>query len=212
MRFENVYVGNIRNAMRGMRNPMSGWERSDTTELSVGPQDKILANKLVHGGPPHRKFLRQVFVSVDIVKAPAYWMHEFATYKVGTTLDCSSTMHKITSRPLAADDFEEPETGIERSILGDLIQAVNVCRDAYLDAKGGGDTGRAERFFRSMKRLLPHSYLYERMTWTANYEVLRNIWQWRHNHRLPAWHEFCRDFIEQLPCSTWLTAKECYDG
>lgn len=209
MTFENVYVGNFQNALRGMRNPMSGWMKSDTDGVVVGKEDQKLADRLVKAGPPHRKFLRQIFVSVDILKAPAYWMHEFATYKVGTTLDCSSTMHKLTSRPLEDGDFEIPESDVERCELTHTIQALNRCRQFYLLAKENGGTEEAERYFRMMKRVLPHSYLYERLTWTANYEVLRNIWKWRHNHRLPVWRQFCEDFIERLPgAKPWITSED----
>jgi len=218
MTFENIEVSHMRHALRGMRNPMSGWAKSDTREnpvplddgttmphVVVGESDAKLAETLIRGGAPHRKFMRQISVIVDICKAPAYWMHEFATYKVGTTLDCSSTMHKITSRPLTVEDFETPETDLERAVLGDTIQALNICRDNYMLAKGDGDDKEAEFYFRSMKRMLPHSYLYERLTWTCSYENLIEIWYWRHAHRLPAWHTFCKDFIEKLPHSEWIT-------
>lgn len=205
MTFENIEVSHLQHALRGMRNPMSGWDRSDTSEYGlVGPSDRKLAETLIKAGPPHRKFMRQISVIVDIVKMPAYLMHEFATYKVGTTADCSSTMHKITSRPLTAGDFEAPETDIENAMLGDTIQALNISRDNYLLAKGDGNVEEAERIFRSMKRMLPHSYLYERITWTCSYENLIEIWRWRHAHRLPAWHVFCKEFIEKLPYSEWI--------
>lgn len=209
MTFENVYVGNFQNALRGMRNPMSGWLKSDTDGICVGKEDQKLADRLVKAGSPHRKFLRQIFVGVDILKAPAYWLHEFATYKVGTTLDCSSTMHKLTSRPLGDLDFESPETDVERCELSHTIRALNKCRQFYLLAKDSGGTEEAERYFRMMKRTLPHSYLYERLTWTANYEVLRNIWKWRHNHRLPVWRQFCEEFIESLPgAKDWIVSED----
>jgi hypothetical protein len=205
MTFENIEVSHIRHALRGMRNPMSGWDKSDSTDESVGPRDDDLAKRLIRAGQPHRKFMRQISVIVDICKMPAYLMHEFATYKVGTTLDCSSTMHKITSRPLTYEDFEKTETTGEFNIIGDVIAALNTARGDYLRFKESGNVEAAEKAFRSMKRMLPHSYLYERLTWTCSYENLVEIWKWRRGHRLPAWHQFCEDFIEKLPHAEWIT-------
>lgn len=224
MKFQNISVYNIQNAIRGMRNPLMSHEKSDTDSgyywhtddgssacgswtPTLGPNDYALAKRLILAGEPHRKFLRQIFVSVDLLKVPSYLMHEFATYKVGTTLDCSSTLHKITSRPLTADDFETPETNEERLLLGDTIMVLNSLRQQYLICKNENNDAQAESYFRAMKRTLPHSYLYEAMTWTANYEVLSNIYYWRHNHRLPAWHDFCNNFIKQLPYSEFITRE-----
>lgn len=215
MEFKNIEVSHMTHALRGMRNAMSGWGKSDTMDVVdevlhkhdtvVGISDRELARRLIKSGAPHRKFMRQISVIVDICKMPAYFMHEFATYKVGTTSDSSSTTHKLTSRPLTADDFERPETEIERLNLGDTIVVLNTLRESYLAAKEVGDNDRAERNFRSMKRMLPHSYLYERITWTCSYENLIEIWRWRRNHRLPAWHEFCEKFIANLPYSEFIT-------
>lgn len=210
MEFINIEVSHIQHALRGMRNAMSGWDKSDTRVLAggnadVGPSDRDLARRLIKAGAPHRKYMRQISVIVDICKMPAYFMHEFATYKVGTTADSSSTMHKITSRDLTLDDFEEPETGLERVQLARTLQALNEARREYLEAKANGSADGAERIFRSMKRMLPHSYLYERITWTCSYENLIEIWRWRRNHRLPAWHEFCEKFIAKLPYSEFIT-------
>lgn len=210
MEFLNIEVSHLQHALQGMRNAMSGWDKSDTQVLlnksvDVGPSDRDLARRLIKAGAPHRKFMRQISVIVDICKVPAYFMHEFATYKVGTTADSSSTMHKITSRDLTLDDFEEPETGLERVQLARTLQALNEARREYLEAKANGSADGAERIFRSMKRMLPHSYLYERITWTCSYENLIEIWRWRRNHRLPAWHEFCEKFIAKLPYSEFIT-------
>lgn len=215
MEFINIEVSHLQHALRGMRNAMSGWDKSDTIVVAddllhtvdtvVGTNDRDLARRLIKAGAPHRKFMRQISVIVDICKMPAYFMHEFATYKVGTTADSSSTMHKITSRVLTTDDFEVPETALERSQLMSTVTALNLARTSYLSAKNAGDTELAERIFRSMKRMLPHSYLYERITWTCSYENLIEIWRWRRNHRLPAWHEFCEKFIAKLPYSEFIT-------
>ena len=214
MEFKNIEVSHLQHALRGMRNAMSGWDKSDTQVLldrsvDVGPSDRDLARRLIKAGAPHRKFMRQISVIVDICKMPAYFMHEFATYKVGTTADSSSTVHKITSRDLTADDFEDPETDLERMQLGDTIFALNASRASYLALKAEGRTEEAERIFRSIKRMLPHSYLYERITWTCSYENLIEIWRWRRNHRLPAWHEFCEKFIARLPYSEIITEYPC---
>lgn len=219
MEFKNIEVSHMQHALRGMRNAMSGWDKSDTMDVVdevlhkhdtvVGTSDRDLARRLIKAGAPHRKFMRQISVIVDICKMPAYLMHEFATYKVGTTADSSSTQHKITSRPLTAGDFEEPETHSEAIHLGDTIEALNVARVNYLNAKGRGSLEEAEKLFRSMKRMLPHSYLYERITWTCSYENLIEIWRWRRNHRLPAWHEFCEKFIAKLPYSEFITEYPC---
>lgn len=209
MEFINIEVSHLQHALRGMRNAMSGWDKSDTRVVDglviVGESDRDLARRLIKAGAPHRKYMRQISVIVDICKMPAYFMHEFATYKVGTTADSSSTMHKITSRDLTPDDFEAPETALERPQLISAISALNIARASYLAAKNAGNSVEAERIFRSMKRMLPHSYLYERITWTCSYENLIEIWRWRRNHRLPAWHEFCEKFIAKLPYSEFIT-------
>lgn len=215
MEFINIEVSHMRHALRGMRNAMSGWDKSDTMDVIdevlhqhdtvVGISDRDLARRLIKAGAPHRKFMRQISVIVDICKMPAYFMHEFATYKVGTTADSSSTMHKLTSRDLMLEDFEAPETGLENMQLLETINTLNLSRLNYLAVKDAGRTEEAERIFRSMKRMLPHSYLYERITWTCSYENLIEIWRWRRNHRLPAWHEFCEKFIAKLPYSEFIT-------
>lgn len=200
MKFENVGVYGVPYAIRGMRNPMLSHGRSDSKvqdgEFVLGSNDAELASSLIKAGPEHRKFLRQIFVHVDIVKFPAYWLQELQTYKTGTTLDCSSTMHKITSRPLTQDDFASPETLVEETTLQSVIAALNDIRDRYVTER---DQGKREHLFRSLKHLLPSSYLYERATWTANYEVLANVRRQRKDHRLPEWRQFCEEFVEGLP-------------
>lgn len=200
MKFENVEVYGIPYAIRGMRNPMLSHGRSDSKtqdgEFILGSNDAELAASLIKAGTEHRKFLRQIFVHVDLVKFPAYWLQELQTYKIGTTLDCSSTMHKITSRPLTQDDFASPETAAEGAMLPSVITALNDIRDSYVAER---DHGKRECLFRSIKHLLPSSYLYERATWTANYEVLANLHRQRKDHRLPEWRQFCEEFIEGLP-------------
>lgn len=227
MKFENIEVSHLRHALRGMRNPMSGWDKSDSlpqcsiddpcsgmTDISpdvvgidceMGESDRDLAKRLIKAGQPHRKFMRQISVIVDICKAPSYFWIELDTYKVGTVKDSSSTMHKIMSRPLTYEDFEGRETPLGIHQLGDTIEALNITRDNYLLAKGDGKESEAAACFRDMKRMLPHDYLYERVTWSCSYENLIEIWKWRHNHRLPIWHQFCKEFIEKLPYSELIT-------
>lgn len=209
MEFKNIEVSHLQHALRGMRNAMNGWDKSDTREcdgeIVIGNLDRDLARRLIKAGQPHRKFMRQISVIVDICKMPSYMMHEFATYKVGTTADTSSTVHKATSRDFTFDDFEAPETIIERVNLTAIITSLNKSRAMYWAAKEKGNKELAEKIFRSIKRMLPHSYLYERITWTCSYENLIEIWRWRRNHRLPVWHEFCEKFIAKLPYSELIT-------
>lgn len=217
MTFENIEVSHLRHALRGMRNPMSGWDKSDSLPISpyddpaggmpdgipglvgidcdVGESDRKLAATLIRGGQPHRKFMRQISVIVDICKAPSYFWIELDTYKVGTVKDSSSTMHKITSRDLTEDDFEARETPLGRRQLVATLDLLNDTRRSYIIAKEQGDYKAAGQYFRDMKRMLPHDYLYERVTWSCSYENLIEIWRWRHNHRLPIWHQFCEEFI-----------------
>ena len=209
MEFKNIEVSHLQHALRGMRNAMSGWDKSDTREcdgeIVIGKSDRDLARRLIKAGQPHRKFMRQISVIVDICKMPSYMMHEFATYKVGTTADTSSTVHKATSRDFTLEDFEVPELASEREHLIATINLLNVSRAKYWAAKGEGNKELSEQLFRSIKRTLPHSYLYERITWTCSYENLIEIWRWRRNHRLPVWHEFCEKFIAKLPYSELIT-------
>ena len=132
MEFKNIEVSHLQHALRGMRNAMSGWDKSDTREcdgeILIGESDRDLARRLIKAGPPHRKFMRQISVIVDICKMPSYMMHEFATYKVGTTADTSSTVHKATSRDFTLDDFEVPELAPEREHLIATINLLHVSR------------------------------------------------------------------------------------
>lgn len=209
LKFENIGVYNFDRAIHGMRNPLNSHGKADSRiedgRFVMGPNDYRLAKTLTIAGAPHRKFLRQIPVSVDIT-GPMYWMIELDTYKIGTTMDCSSTMHKITSRPLTTEDFEPCETEEEELDLNETVKCLNGYRELYLGMRDLGSIVGAEKHFRAMKRNLPASYLYH-FTWTANYEVLSNIYYWRHNHRLPAWHEFCDNFIMSLPYSEFITGS-----
>ena len=204
MNIANTKVFNFEGALRGMRNPLNSWEKSDSTyddynNYIIGPKDLDLAQRLIRGGPEHRKFLRQILVSVDIT-APLYWWKEFDTYKIGTTANSTSTMHKLTSSPITLKCFEtddinlgaieEIETGSPNDFVTNLIYALEDLRQKYLETKD-------KKYWKELVRWLPNGWLQTR-TWTANYEVLLNIYHQRQNHKLSEWREFCK-WIETLP-------------
>lgn len=195
IRLEKITVMNLENAMRGARNPFNSWARSDSyydenQQYVLGPQDRALAQRLCRAGSDHRKFIRQIFVSVDIT-APLYWWKEFDTYKVATVANSTSTMHKIHASPFSFSDFScdhmTPET---KECMGHVIEQLERLRQAYVA------TGE-KKYWYDMIQFLPSSYQQMR-TVTLNYETLRNIYHARKNHKLEEWHEMCR-MIEQLP-------------
>lgn len=164
----------------------------------IGPKDMKLAQTLIHSGPEHRKFLRQIFVSVDIT-APLYLWKELDTYKVGTTANSTSTMHKITSKPITLDCFETDDCIIDLELPNnftseDKIQfIIDFCeelRQKYLETKD-------KRYWKELIRWLPESWLQTR-TWTANYETILSICHQRKNHKLTEWHSFV-DWARTLP-------------
>ena len=172
----------------------------------IGPNDLALAQKLIQSGAEHAKFLRQIFVTVDIT-APRFWWAEMDTYKVGTTANSTSTMHKLTSTPITINDFEITTDKILRTSKGivshsdsyelviedyweDIITMCEDLRQKYIATKD-------KNYWRALIEILPQSYLQTR-TWTANYAVLRNIYFQRKNHKLIEWHQFC-DWIKTLP-------------
>lgn len=220
MKFENTSVYNMLNAFRGMRNPMNSWEKADSVLANYvetdadnpvfGKNDMNLAKSLIKGGPEHRKFLRQIFLSVDIT-APIYWWTEFDTYKVGTTANSCSTMHKITSRHLTIDDFELVHTIdtshmnysdilIFREHLRGLIDHINFYIDQYKLVDQTSPEGPRMKliYLRLIKKLLPASYLQKR-TVTMNYENILNIYHQRKNHRLPEWSVDFIGWAKTLP-------------
>lgn len=270
MKFENTQVYGFEGAIRGMRNPLESWHKSDsffgivdlrcpqdnredvvdlwvmqelarshnqvepyskeweelwekydlwlwdnsalqwdidiTVVAALGPADLELAQKLVLAGPEHCKFLRQIFVSVDIT-APIYWWKEFDTYKVGTTANSTSTMHKLTSKPITRDlfEFDDGENLIVNSgeaphggeweftfedYIEDIIDICESLRQRYLETKD-------KRYWRALVQMLPQSWLQTR-TVTMSYANLRNMYFQRREHKLIEWSEFC-DWITQLP-------------
>ena len=188
-------VMNIDNAIRGARNPMNSWARSDSYydedgEFHLGEADIIFGAKLCRAGSDHRKFIRQIFVSVDIL-APLYWWKEFDTYKVGTVANSTSTMHKIQAKAFSRDDFSHDHmSDIALSCLDMTISCLEERRQKFVETKD-------KSYWYDMIQLLPSSYNQLR-TVTMNYENLMNIYYARRFHKLDEWHVVC-DWIESLP-------------
>ena len=203
--FENTCVMNMKNAVMGARNPMNSWDRSDSVELpdgtfQFGPNDLDLAKRLIRSGSDHRKFLRQIFVSVNIT-APLYWWKEYDTYKVATVANSTSTMHKIHSKPFDIDDFSHdhmtPDTLAYMQTVVDRLEQIRL---KYMNE------GKNKEDWYDMIQLLPSSYNQMR-TCTMNYETLVNIYHARKNHKLTEWHTFC-DWIASLPYAKELIIAE----
>ena len=191
---ERSAVMNLEGAIRGMRNPLNSWAKSDsyyTTEgFVLGEADLTLAGKLARSGSDHRKFLRQIMVTVDLT-APLYWWKEFDTYKVGTVANSCSTMHKIHAAPFTRADFScDRMTEGALAQLDGLIAFLEAERQAFCETK-------EIAHWHNMIQLLPTSYNQMR-TVTLNYEVLINIYYARRHHKLAEWHILCA-WIESLP-------------
>jgi hypothetical protein len=188
-------VMNIDNAIRGARNPMNSWARSDSYydengEFHLGEADVTFGAKLCRAGSDHRKFIRQIFVSVDIL-APLYWWKEFDTYKVGTVANSTSTMHKIQAKEFSRDDFSHDHMSeVALNCLDATIACLEERRGKFLETKD-------KSYWYDMIQLLPSSYNQLR-TVTMNYENLLNIYYARRFHKLDEWHVVC-DWIESLP-------------
>lgn len=216
---EKTEVFNFEGAIRGMRNPLNSWDRSDSVfaenpdDFVVGLNDMGLMQKLVKAGSEHRKFMRQIMVCVDIT-APLYWWKEFDTYKVGTVANSCSTMHKIASKEFKLDDFShEHLDSAGLSTLNTVIARMNISRDYYLgkyDSVIRDEDKRDKKdYWWQMIQLLPSSYN-QRRTWTGNYENLFSMYHQRKNHKLDEWHQFC-DWIETLPYANELIVGESND-
>lgn len=195
IKFENTGVCGIRHAIRGMRNAMNSWDKSDSyvderyNTAHIGENDKALMKRLFNAGTDHRKYLRMITVYADIT-APLYWWKEFDTYKVGTIANSCSTMHKLTSKRLTLDDFSIDNN--EQGYYVDILYDLNALIDNYKITK-------QIKYFRMLVGLLPSSYNQKR-TAMLNYEVLANIYKSRQGHKLKEWHDFC-EWIEELPYS-----------
>lgn len=220
IKLENVEVFGWESAIRGMRNPMNSWEKSDSgyvTECdeggfeaefyNIGENDLELMKSLVKAGTDHSKFMRMINITLDIT-APLYWWKEFDTYKVGTVRNSCSTMHKITEKEFTLDDFSHEHLTLSHTedfplgkcdsidILKETIKYLNMYRERYNNAD---DTDWKKRYWWQMIQLLPSSYN-QRATVQLNYVVLRNMYHSRKNHKLDEWVEFCK-WIETLPYS-----------
>lgn len=226
MKFEKTEVWGFEHALRGMRNPLESWDKSDSgtcedipceicplnntrkcskikvVDFIFGSKDTELAQKLIRAGSEHRKFMRQIFVSVDIT-APLYWWKEFDTYKVGTVANSTSTMHKLASTPITKecfemDDFEDVRFGEDDNCYGILnehwdsvIYNCELLRCRYNETKD-------KRYWKELIRLLPESWLQKR-TVTMNYENLYSIVRHRKNHKLTEWSVNFIEWVKSLP-------------
>jgi hypothetical protein len=203
IRFEHVDVTNWHNANRGMRNSFESWDAIDSHYDAAGrwvygPNDWALACRLARAGKSHAKFRRQINVSVDIVAGNEFFK-EFDTYKVGTTANSTSAMHRLGSRYLTMDDFsfDQPYHPDDVAAVADFNRIVQAWWDE------GKPRGSAT--WRRMQKRLPMGFVYRR-TVTLNYEVLRAMYNDRRNHRLSEWHEFC-DWVRSLPYSSLITLE-----
>ncbi len=196
IKIERCSVMNLENAIRGARNPLNSWGRMDSQydgdgNYILGPNDLDLAKRLAKAGSDHRKFLRQIIVSVDLT-APLYWWKEFDTYKVGTVANSCSTMHKIHSKPFERDDFSCDRLDENAlAALDRLIEFLEAERVRFCENK------EDRQPWHNMIQLLPSSYNQMR-TVTMNYENLINMYYARKNHKLAEWHTYC-DWIASLP-------------
>ena len=218
IKFDETLVFGFDPAIRGMRNPMNSWDKSDSyytwpsdEEFHIGQNDYDLMMKLRNAGTDHRKFMRMICVYVDIT-APLYWWKEFDTYKVGTVANSCSTMHKIQAKEFTLDDFSHEHLGYDgRAILKDIIGYLNFYREQFVDKdiKSWNELKSKKDIWWQMIQLLPSSYNQKR-TVMLNYEVLANMYKSRKAHKLDEWHEFCK-WIEKLPKSELITGW-CENG
>ena len=227
IKIENTRVVGLEPTIRGMRNPMNSWAKSDSyyqtttdgiDEYVAGDADLDLMHRLASGGSDDRKFMRMIAVYADIT-APLYWWKEYDTYKVGTVANSCSTMHKIAAKEFTLDDFSHEQLSNERvffgfespygegtientttsiEVLSGVIGFLNSYRDLYNETKD-------KRYWWQMIQLLPTSYN-QRRTVSLNYEVLRNQYPARKHHKLDEWHDYCH-WIEKLPYSELITGE-----
>lgn len=195
LKTERTSVMNLENAIRGARNPMNSWAKSDSAydaagNYILGENDLALAKKLCRAGSDHRKFVRQILVSVDIT-APLYWWKEFDTYKVATVANSTSTMHKIHAKPFELSDFSVDKLSDGAlAAFRQYMDYMEETRRRFVETKDKHD-------WYDLIQLLPSSYNQLR-TVTMNYETLINIYYARRAHKLDEWHVFC-DWILTLP-------------
>lgn len=216
IKFENTEVFNFEGAIRGMRNPLNSWDKSDSgwvdfedydgggysdgmgNAFVIGSNDLALMKKLIRAGSDHRKFMRQILVSVDIT-APLYWWKEFDTYKVSTVSNSCSTMHKIHAKEFTLDDFSTDHLDEESiEVLRVVIECLNCNRNIFNGYVALADGSTKKDYWWQMIQLLPTSYNQKR-TITLNYETLYNIYGSRRNHKLDEWSVGFMEWIESLP-------------
>lgn len=205
IKIENTEINGWEAAIRGMRNPMNSWDKTDSKYADIGKgipyyeigeNDLKLMKQLVQAGTDHSKFMRMINVTVDLT-APLYWWKEADTYKVGTVRNSCSTMHKISAKEFELDDFShEHLTSNSISVIRLIIRTLNDYRSLFLTTKD-------KAYWWQLIQLLPSSYN-QRATLQLNYAVLRNIYHSRKNHKLDEWHDFC-DWIESLPYAELIT-------
>ena len=214
IKITNTQVVGWEAAIRGMRNPMNSWEKSDShwngtynffngnPEWEIGPNDRNLMMRLVKAGDEHAKFMRMIHVSMDIL-APLYWWKQADTYKVGFVTNSCSTMHKIQAKEFDISDFSTehlitgPDSPFE--IMHETIVILNTMRRLYLETKD-------KKYWWQMIQLLPDSYNQLR-TCDTNYATLHKMYHQRKGHKLDEWHEFC-DWIRELPYSELITGED----
>ena len=216
IKIENIEVFNFEGAFRGLRNPMNSWNKSDsyidalTNKYIVGENDLKLAQRMIGAGTDESKFMRQIFVSMDIT-APLYWWKEADTYKIATVSNSCSTMHKITSSEITEENYSfdsEPDKPLTDLPTNDYIRILDIKNRAVADVewlrKKYNET-KDKRYWRLLIQINPDGWIQKR-TWTGNYQNLRNMYFARKNHKLIEWIQFCQ-IIEQLPYSKELI---CY--
>jgi len=237
IKIENTEVVGWEAAIRGMRNPMNSWDKSDSGickggddgigcpscaerdschhaydySWKIGKNDHDLMMRLAAGGPVHAKYRRMITVYADII-APLYWWKEFDTYKVGTVTNSCSTMHKIADKEFTLEDFShEHLMPVAKQTLQELIDQLNKWRKLYVEGVPNSPwfAPRDKAHWWQMIQLLPSSYN-QRRTVMVNYEVLTNIYRWRKDHKLDEWHTFC-DWIENLPYSEIIIGREAQE-
>ena len=215
MKFEKTDVWGFEHAIRGMRNPFESWRNSNSSYIDkrfndqfyIGKNDLSLMQKLIKAGSEHRKFLRQIFVAVDIT-APLYWWKEADTYKVGTVSNSCSTMHKLASTPITVDCFEmddfedckDDSNVYVSAIWAEGITRLEKLRQKYNETKD-------KRYWKELIRLLPESWLQKR-TITMNYENILNMYRQRKNHKLTEWSKSFCDWVKNLPYAEELICLE----
>ena len=202
MKIEHIETAGWLAGVRGMRNPMNSWDKNDSFMMGLnsekpvlGPNDLDLAKRLCHAGSEHRKFMRQIYVSFDLT-APLYFWKEFDTYKIGTTANSTSTMHKLASTPITIDCFEidDMEEGLEIDVWESWKGLIRTCETLRLKYNETKDI----RYWKELIRILPESWLQTR-TVTCNYEVVRNMAHQRANHKLTEWKFLLKALEENLP-------------